>query len=127
MAAMSRRFQYSLRALLVGVTGAAVCLGLLCDRVKREHATIDMICDKGGGIAFRGYGWIGFPWELWVFEGYRVEQVFLTGDQFGDDDLPKLAVFPRLERIVIRDDTSVTEAGVASLRQQFRRCEVKAY
>ena len=84
-----------------------------------------MICDKGGGIVYHGYGWLSFPWNLSVFEGRRVKRVFLDGDGFGDDDLPKMAVFPGLERVLIVDNTRVTDAGIALLKRRIPDCVVE--
>lgn len=52
----SRRFTFSLRALLVAVTITCLCLGWTVQRARRRGRAIDAILDAGGLAYYEGVG-----------------------------------------------------------------------
>src|SRR5579863_4790773 len=129
---MSRRFQFSVRALLGAVAVIAVVLGSFCQHIWSQKSLITSIEARGGTVVYaRRHGGMGHsadsPAWLRPFDGRLVHTVIFTGDQFSDEDLPGLAVFPELGMVAIGDGTKVTKAGMASLREQLPNCIVRPY
>ena len=80
---MSRRFQFSLRGLLVATTLLAVAVGFWCQRIRPKMAAIATIEGRGGALFYvRWDGGSGTrsdsPAWLRPFDGFWVDGVFLN-------------------------------------------------
>lgn len=129
-AAMLRRLQFDLKALLGLVTVLALMLGVWCYRARMQADVIADIHAKGGGIMYKHWwkseerNWSYSPeWLRQFVDGDRVTTLYLDRRSFGDEDLQRLVVFPNLQRVVL-SRTSATEDGIATLKYLLPACEI---
>jgi len=136
---MSRRFQFSLRTLLIVILIAGISLGIHGSRSMRKRQATATIERLGGSIEYdykwKGYGtsrqWYDYraepPGPVWLRralgENYFAEPVEIQlfadpkmhPEQFGDREAAQIAVCSELQWLVLMD-TSITDAGLRHLR-----------
>jgi hypothetical protein len=107
---MSRRFQFSLRALLIVMLAAAALLSWFVQRrgTAAKQAAVSRVLSKGGMIGSDGNETVT---EV-IFAGQRGD-VDLAAT-VTDDDLDTLSAFPGLQKLDLTG-RPITDAGVPSI------------
>ena len=107
---MIRRFQFSLRALLIVVLVSATLLAWFVQRRDRaaEQAAMSLVLSKGGMIGSDGHQAVT---EV-VFAGQRGDVDL--GTTLGDADLATLHAFPYLQKLDLTG-RPITDAAVPSI------------
>jgi hypothetical protein len=130
---MSRRFQFSLRTLLVGPVVLACWLGWHVERVRRQRDVATLVADLGGTVQyddeFDSDGWPlpeGFApsnaplLRRWIGHEFfhAIVYVSLARAPLSDDDLarllPKLAAMGTIRELAL-SGTEITDAGIAGV------------
>jgi hypothetical protein len=130
---MSRRFQFSLKWLLVGTALLACWLGWHVERVRRQRDIATLVADLGGtvqyDVEFDSDGWPrreGFApssvplLRRWIGHEFfhAIVYVNLARAPLGDDDLArllqKLAALGTIRELAL-SGTEVTDAGIAGV------------
>jgi len=135
---MHRRFQYSVRTLLLVML--AIGLGTIwwVNRANRQKNAVACILKAGGGVVY-GYQYdaagkldtnaepSGPAWlrdSLGIDYFSRVTDVYLTGESFGDTELKSLKSLPDLRTLLVAGPR-VTDAGLVHLKQLHRLEELQ--
>ena len=107
---MPRRFQFSLRALLIVVLVSAALVSWFVQRRDRAaaQAAISLVLSKGGMIGSDGHQVVT---EV-VFAGQRGDVDL--GMTIGDGDLARLRAFPHLQKLDLTG-RPITDAAVPSI------------
>ena len=107
---MTRRFQFSLRTLLIVVLASAALLSWFVQRRDRAaaEAAISQVLSKGGMIGSDGHQVVT---EV-VFAGQRGDVD--VGATIGDADLASLRAFPSLQKLDLTG-RPITDAAVPSI------------
>lgn len=103
----SRRFQYSLRALLVVMLTACVaasCLGVKLHEVRQQQRAVEMIQKLGGTVWFNEYTYKAPDLGRLSKPGFadRVVVVRMDDAQVSETVLEHLRGLPRLEMLLIK-------------------------
>ena len=134
MVSMKRRFQYSLRTLLVALTVFSVVVGIHGQRARRQRDVVDRLRAKRGVVVRYDYEWehsrstnrsgIAAPplgtKPLGIDMVADVVGVMVlgwhrgSGTPFDDTDMALVSVLSKLEHLRL-DGTKVTDHGLGSL------------
>jgi hypothetical protein len=136
---MSRRFQFSLRALLVIMVVVSAWMAILSSRARTQRDIVDMILKKGGGVHYRHQefiarrGWndaepIAPRWLRHALgDDYfqTVSLVALRGFKFSDKELEVISNLKGVRVLTVNEECyDITAAGLRGLQTRLPSCEI---
>lgn len=136
---MSRRFQFSLKALLVAIVPLAVCLAVESGVARTQKDVVRLVMSKGGDVYYRHQrikyhryannvptapAWLRCLLGDDHFQ--TAECLILRGDKFTDDDLVAVGHLKGLTDIYVDSGNRVTTRSLRALQATLPNCYIEA-